>query len=141
MKNFRWIAIMALLSAMVMMGMACSSNEQPGKAAGMKQEGQPVAAAQKEQTEGMAKQAGQTANEPAAAAQQAASAQMPKPVELTGTVEQGSEGIVFVTNLGKYAVTGQDLSEMVGKTLKVTGALEESGGQYTINVQSFKESE
>jgi hypothetical protein len=41
--------------------------------------------------------------------------------------------------LGDYILAGQDLSAMVGKTVNVTGAVEETGGQYTINVTSFSE--
>ncbi len=141
MINWRSIIGMILLSALVLMGVACSGNEPPSKLAGVKQEGQSATMEQKDTTAGTAVQQSQPGNEPVQTAQQATPGEMPKAVELTGTVEQGSDGVVLVTDLGKYSVIGQDLSEMVGKTVKVTGAVEESAGQYTIKVLSFSESQ
>ncbi len=139
MITWRSIISMILLSAMVLMGVACSGNEPPSQLAGVKQEGQSATMEQKEPSESAAAQQSQPGDEPVQTAQQAATGE--KAIELTGTVEQGSEGVVLVTDLGKYNVIGQDLSEMVGKTIKVTGAVEESAGQYTINVLSFSESQ
>jgi predicted nucleic acid-binding Zn-ribbon protein len=138
MINLRSVFIFILLSAMVAMGVACSGNESPSQMAGAKDEGQPAVMEKGDQAASAADQQSQSASEMAQPAEQAAP--MPKSVELTGMVEQGDNGVVIVTDLGKYNVTGQDLSEMVGKTVKVTGALEESAGQYTINVESVEES-
>ena len=139
MINLRSVFIFVLLSAMVAMGVACSSKEAPSQTAGAKEESQPAAAMEKgDQAASTEAQQSQPSSETAQQAEEAA--QMPKSVELTGMVEQGDNGVVIVTDLGKYNVTGQDLSSMVGKTVKVTGALEESAGQYTINVESVEES-
>jgi predicted nucleic acid-binding Zn-ribbon protein len=138
MINLRSVFIFMLLSAMVAMGVACSSNESPSQMAGAQDESQPAAMEQGDQAAAAAEQQSQSASEMAEQADQ--TAQMPKSVELTGMVEEGDNGVVIVTDLGKYNVTGQDLSGMVGKTVKVTGALEESAGQYTINVESVEES-
>jgi predicted nucleic acid-binding Zn-ribbon protein len=138
MGKLRSVFIFILLTAMVAMGAACSSKESPSQTAGAKDEGQPAAMEKSEQATGAVEQESHPSSEMAQPAEQ--TAEMPKSVELTGMVEQGDNGVVIVTDLGKYSVTGQDLSSMVGKTVKVTGALEESAGQYTINVQSVEES-
>jgi predicted nucleic acid-binding Zn-ribbon protein len=138
MVKLRSVLIFILLSAVVAMGVACSSNEPPSQTAGANEEGQPAAVEQGDQAASAMEQESQPAGEMAESAEHAA--EMPKSVELTGMVEQGDNGVVIVTDLGKYSVAGQDLSSMVGKTVKVTGALEESAGQYTINVESVEES-
>jgi len=59
---------------------------------------------------------------------------------ISGTVEKGDNGIVISTDDGQsYAVQGQDLSAMVGKTVKATGMLEESASGKTINVTMVEE--
>jgi predicted nucleic acid-binding Zn-ribbon protein len=138
MANLRSVLILLLLSALVAMGTACSSKESPSQMAGAKDEGTAATMEKSDQPAAAAEQQSQAGSEMAKPAEQ--SAEMPKSVELTGMVEQGDNGVVIVTDLGKYSVTGQDLSSMVGKTVKVTGALEESAGQYTINVESVEES-
>jgi hypothetical protein len=138
MINLRSVLIFILLSAMVAMGAACSK-ESPSQTAGAKEEGKTATMEhQSDQPAATAEQQSQSSSDMSKSAEQ--STQMPKSVELTGMVEQGDNGVVIVTDLGKYNVKGQDLSSMVGKTVKVTGALEESAGQYTINVQSVEES-
>ena len=117
--------IVILLMAVAMMGFGCSSNEPPSQLSGVKKEGQAATMEQKDASAG-------------SAAQQQ-TAQMPKAVEISGTVEQSGDGIVIATDLGKYNVIGQDLTDLVGKTVKVTGAVEESAGQYTIKVLSVEE--
>lgn len=42
---------------------------------------------------------------------------------------------------GEYSLSGEDLSNMVGKTVKVTGAVEEAAGRYIIKVTSVSEVE
>jgi predicted nucleic acid-binding Zn-ribbon protein len=138
MVKLRSVFIFILLLAVAAMGVACSGNESPSQMAGAKDEGQPAAMEQGDKAASAMEQESQSASEMAQSAEQ--SAEMPKSVEITGMVEQGDNGVVIVTDLGKYSVAGQDLSSMVGKTVKVTGALEESAGQYTINVESVEES-
>lgn len=137
MIKFRTVFIVIVLSMVVAMGVACSSKESPSQTAGANEEGQPAAMEQGDQAATQEQQS-QAGSEMAQQGEEAA--QMPKSVELTGMVEQGDNGVVIVTDLGKYNVIGQDLSSMVGKTVKVTGALEESAGEYTINVESVEES-
>jgi hypothetical protein len=139
MVNLRSVFILILLSALVALGTACSSKESPSQMAGAKEEGTAATMQESDQPAAAAEQQSQASGEMAQPAEQAA--EMPKSVELTGMVEQGDNGVVIVTDLGKYTVVGQDLSSMVGKTVKVTGALEESAGQYTINVESVEESQ
>jgi predicted nucleic acid-binding Zn-ribbon protein len=138
MSKLRTVFIFIVLSAIVAMGTACSSKEAPSQTAAAKEEGNPATMEQSKQPAAAAEQQSQSTSEMSKSAEQ--TAQMPKSVELTGMVEKGDNGVVIVTDLGKYAVAGQDLSSMVGKTVKVTGALEEAAGQYTINVQSVEES-
>jgi hypothetical protein len=61
--------------------------------------------------------------------------------ELTGTIEDTEAGIVMTSESGEYSVSGEDLSNMVGKTVKVTGAVEEAAGRYIIKVTSVSEVE
>ena len=141
MINSRSVFVSILLTAMVAMAVACSGNEPPNQLAGVKKEGQTAAMDQKDPSAGAAAQQDQSRSEPVRTVQQSAPAEIPKAVELTGMVEQSGDGIVIVTDLGKYNVVRQDLSEMVGKTVKVMGAVEESAGQYTIKVLSYSQSE
>ena len=60
-------------------------------------------------------------------------------MEITGTVERTADGIVIATNVFDYRVAGRDLTPMVGKTVKATGAVEEMEGKFTINVISVTE--
>lgn len=53
-------------------------------------------------------------------------------ITVTGTVESGLDGMVITTDDGTYAISGKDLSDMMGMTVRVTGALKESEGQRTI---------
>ncbi len=138
MVTLRSILIVALISAITMMGMACSSDEPSNQLSEAQQEAVTEQAAQPEVA---TPQVSQPNDEPVQMAQEPSPAEMPKTIEISGMVEQVDDGIVIVTDLGKYNVVGQDLSAMVGKTVNVTGAVEESGGQYTINVLSVSESE
>lgn len=130
MVTFRSIVIFMVLAAFLSMGAACSSKEPANQLTGADKESQPAAASQERQPGIESKET---------AAEQAPPAAMPKTMALTGTVEQAGDNIVLVTDLGDYILSGQDLSAMVGKTVDVTGAVEETGGQYTINVISFSE--
>ena len=138
MVNLRSVLIFILLSGLVALGTSCSSKESPSQMAGAKDEGAAATVEQSDQSAAAGDQQGQASSEMAKPAEQPA--EMPKSVELTGMVEQSDNGVVIVTDMGQYSVAGQDLSSMVGKTVKVTGALEESAGKYTINVESVEES-
>jgi Protein of unknown function (DUF5818) len=59
---------------------------------------------------------------------------------ISGTIEQGDQGIVLSADDGQtYMVQGQDLSAMVGKTVKATGTLEEGAAGKTIMVTKVEE--
>lgn len=59
---------------------------------------------------------------------------------VTGVIEQGDQGIVLSADDGEtYIVQGQDLSGMVGKSVKATGTLEEGMSGKTITVSSVEE--
>jgi hypothetical protein len=58
---------------------------------------------------------------------------------VTGTIEQGDNGLVLQAADGEYILAGQDLSDMVGKKIKVTGTIEDSDAGKTLTVTSFEE--
>ena len=59
---------------------------------------------------------------------------------IQGTIEKNEQGIVLNADNGEtYIITGQDLSSMVGKTVKATGTLEEGKSGKTIKVSSVEE--
>ena len=62
-------------------------------------------------------------------------------ITLKGTVEQSDNGLIIKSEDGKYMLSGEDLSNMVGKTVEVTGTVSESDAGKTINVMSVKEVE
>lgn len=58
---------------------------------------------------------------------------------ITGTVEKTDQGIVISANNGNtYIVMGQDLSAMVGQTVKATGTLAEGQSGKTLTVISVE---
>jgi uncharacterized protein YdeI (BOF family) len=57
-------------------------------------------------------------------------------VEISGVLEQNAAGIMLVSERGKYLVIGQNLTEMVGKTVTIEGEVEENGGQMKITVDT-----
>ena len=135
---FRSIVIIMVLAAFVSMGAGCSSKEGPSQLSGTKETGQPAGEGQGDQPAAAAQEKlpGVTPKEVAKEAPPAAEA---KTLALTGTIEQDGDNMILSTDLGDYIIAGQDLSEMVGKTVNVTGAVEESQGKYIINVLSFSE--
>lgn len=59
---------------------------------------------------------------------------------LTGLVEESDQGIVLSADDGEtYMVQGQDLSAMVGKSVKATGTLSEGESGKTITISSVEE--
>ena len=58
---------------------------------------------------------------------------------ITGTVEKTDHGIVIAADDGNtYIVMGQDLSGLVGKTVKATGTLAEGQSGKTVTVISVE---
>lgn len=53
-------------------------------------------------------------------------------ITVTGRVESGPNGMILSADDGTYAVSGHDLSDMAGMTVRITGALKESEGLRTI---------
>jgi hypothetical protein len=78
-------------------------------------------------------QADQT--ETQAAPQVAASAQ-PEVAEIDGRLVQTEKGLTIVTGTDAYVVAGKDLSDMIGKLVKVTGAIAEVDGGQVIEVMT-----
>ncbi len=58
---------------------------------------------------------------------------------VTGTIQQGDSGLVLQAADGNYILAGQDLTDMVGKTIKVTGTIAEGDAGKTLTVMSFEE--
>ena len=59
---------------------------------------------------------------------------------LMGTIEKGDQGIVLSADDGEtYMVQGQDLSDMVGKSVKATGTLAEGMSGKTITITKVEE--
>jgi predicted nucleic acid-binding Zn-ribbon protein len=89
-----------------------------------------------EQEEPESSTTAQSPEQPPASAEEAAQAQEPSEqsgvITVTGTVESGVDGIIISADDGDYAVSGKDLSDMEGLTVRVTGALKESEGLRTI---------
>lgn len=58
-------------------------------------------------------------------------------VLLTGTVFQAKEGVSLLTDptAERIKIEGRDLSEMMGKSVQITGTVEERGSGKSINVQ------
>ena len=133
---FRSMVVFMVLAAFLCMGTACSSKEPANQLTGKTEQAQP--AAEKDQAQAQPAAAPQE-SQMQAESKEGESAEVPKMLALTGTIEKEGEDIVLITDLGDYVISGQDLSAMVGKTVNVTGAVEEAGGKYTINVISFSE--
>ena len=92
----------------------------------------------KQQDEGNSSAMAQSQQEPSSTPGDSAMSQEASPesdiIAVTGIVEDGPEGTIISTDNGVYAVSGQDLSDKIGMTVKITGALEESEGTRTIEV-------
>ena len=58
---------------------------------------------------------------------------------VTGTIQQGDSGLVLEADDGNYILAGQDLSDMVGKKIKVTGTIADGEAGKTLTVMSFEE--
>jgi hypothetical protein len=58
---------------------------------------------------------------------------------VTGVIAQGDSGLVLQAADGNYILAGQDLSDMVGKKIKVTGTIADGEAGKTLTVMSFEE--
>jgi hypothetical protein len=54
--------------------------------------------------------------------------------EFDGTITASESGLSLQTGAGDFIIEGQDLSDMVGKKVKVVGALEEVEGGKKIHI-------
>ena len=70
-----------------------------------------------------------------ASPQVAASAQT-EVAEVDGRLVQTEKGLTIVTGTDAYVVAGKDLSDMIGKLVKVTGAIAEVDGGQVIEVMT-----
>jgi hypothetical protein len=138
MVTFRSVVIIMVLASFLSLAVGCSSNESPNKLSGTANEGQQAAAKPEEQPVATTEEK-LPGVETKDLAKEEAPAAASKTLALTGTIEQAGDNMILSTDLGDYIIAGQDLSEMVGKTVNVTGAVEEADGKYTINVLSFSE--
>ena len=123
---------------------ACGQDE--GTAVGgadQQQEGQPGATPPETVQEGQpgttppeTAQEGQPGAMPPQTAQPGQEGTAAGQVEIAGTVEQTADGVIIRSVNESYMVRGQDLSDMIGRDVRVTGTLEEADGRPTINVES-----
>ena len=91
------------------------------------------ACSDKSQTTGQTEQS--TEQQAAEVAQQATPEAQPAPTEtaeIDGMVTQTEKGLALVS----YIISGEDLSDMIGKKVKVTGAIAETDGTQIIRVTS-----
>lgn len=159
MKSFKWVCVTLMVVALAFGFTACSGKEGASQGAKAKPEDRAQPADQAAQPAEQAAQPSQAAEQsaevqtpaPAAEGQPQDAAQAPsdappegeigKPevAEIMGTVLDSGGEIVVFTDQGNYAVTGEDLSDMVGKTVRVLGSLQEDGGHRTIKVISVYE--
>jgi type IV pilus biogenesis protein CpaD/CtpE len=67
---------------------------------------------------------------------QVATSAQTEPTEIDGILTQTEKGLAIVTETDTYIVAGQDLSDMVGQMVKVTGAVAEVPDGPVIQVMS-----
>lgn len=59
-----------------------------------------------------------------------------EPAEIDGILTQTQQGLALVSDTDIYIVTGQDLSDMLGKKVKITGAIADVEETQVIQVMS-----
>lgn len=128
-RSLKWL--IWIIAAMLFIGLTACSQKEPGKPQAVSEKtSAPVA--QEKVTEGKGLNTG---------------VEMPQahegvaPEVLMGTVTKVQDQVVLSTNSGEYEVQGQDLSKMVGLTIKVTGAVKEVEGHKIIEVTSAQQME
>jgi type IV secretory pathway VirB10-like protein len=154
MKSFKWVCVSLMVIALAFGFAACSGKEGANPRAKAEQQDRAQPAQQSAQP---SKTAGQSAEvqtpapgtSPAAQPQDAAQAPgavppageigKPEVAEIMGTVLDSGGEIVVFTDQGNFTVAGEDLSDMVGKTVRVLGSLQEDQGRRTIKVISVYE--
>ena len=143
MKSLKWMCLIMMIVTLAFGMAACSGKE--GAKPQSKQEGaQPAAEQSAESTAPSsdapaAVQPPEAAQAPEGATPPSGEVGKPEMAEIMGTVLDSGGEIVVFTDQGNYAVTGEDLSDMVGKTVRVLGSLEESDGRRVIKVISVYE--
>ncbi|MEW6441234.1 MAG: YSC84-related protein [bacterium] len=60
---------------------------------------------------------------------------------VTGKLERADSGWVLESEQGRYQISGKEVANLQGKTVRVTGTVSESEGQKIIHVRSIRESE
>ena len=58
---------------------------------------------------------------------------------IVGTIENVDSQIILMSEVNDYKISGIDLSQKVGKKVKLTGTITESEGQFTLTVHNYKE--
>lgn len=81
----------------------------------------PAAQVEKSETQGLSQEVASSSTETA---------------EIDGTLMQTQKGLAVVTDTQAYVVTGRDLSDMIGQTVKVTGAVAEVDGGQVIEIMT-----
>lgn len=154
MKSLKWVFVPLMAVALAFGFTACSSKEGANPSAKANQEDRAQPAQQAAQPSQAGEQSAEVQTPSPGAptetqAQDAAQAPeatppageigKPEVAEIMGTVLDSGGEIVVFTDQGNFAVTGEDLSDMVGKTVRVLGSLQEDEGRRTIKVISVYE--
>lgn len=144
MKSLKWMCLLMMIVALAFGMAACSGKEgatpQAKQDRAQPAEGQSAESAAPSSEAPAAAQPSEAAEAPEGTTPPSGEMGKPEMAEIMGTVLDSGGEIVVFTDQGNYAVTGQDLSDMVGKTVRVLGSLEESAeGRRTIKVISVYE--
>jgi Na+-transporting methylmalonyl-CoA/oxaloacetate decarboxylase gamma subunit len=135
MRCFNQKALGIAMVFLVLAYLSCTSKPE-SEISQTEQQTQESSMATNEQEEAESSTTAQSPEQPPISAQETAQAKEPSGqsgvVTITGTVENGLDGVIISAEDGDYAVSGKDLSDMEGMTVRVTGALKESGGLRTI---------
>lgn len=127
------------MALLVLAFTSCNSKKPEGETSQTEQQTQESSMTMQEQEEQESSTAAQSPEQPSTTPEQEAAQVQEisgdsKVITVTGTVESGPGGIFISTGDGTYAISGRDLSDMAGMTVKVTGTLKESEEQHTIEV-------
>ncbi|MFZ7127690.1 MAG: DUF5818 domain-containing protein [Desulfobacterales bacterium] len=124
------IATLSLYGCSEEQGMTTGQTEQKGEMEQAQTEGQQPATSVDMARDETKTQAGTESG------QQTGVAGTGEQFEVTGVVEQTADGYALRSVNESYAIEGdEDLSQMVGKDVRITGSLEESNGKRVINVE------
>ena len=109
-EGLKLFSIISIVGAACIVFLACSENQSMDKGQLEKKEKQAVA--------------------------EAATKAPEKPSEVDGIITYTEKGLAVVTESDLFLVMGQDLAEMVGKKVKITGAIAEVDENQVIQVMS-----